>query len=257
MAETTETTQTTPKPVRAFWLPKGKWFDLLPVEIRGSIEGIVDPLYRQLVLEAADPVRCSAGLTVCHLTWLEVLESMEMACRSTSDPEVATREYRNREVAQYLRIAGAKMRALNFLLRLDQFKEKCRRQSDIPPDLFLMPPSGAEDSEGWYSRPEGQREEGRGESEEEGGKREEPKDAVSEIRDSVDKTAVRRVVLPGGPGDFASVEAFRAACERTDRLAILENSDPVNQKAGRRRREGRLGRRKNGRKRRAKAKRPR
>jgi hypothetical protein len=50
----------------------------LPKELRLAIMEIVNPAYQELVLEAAAALARSAGTTLVHLLWLELLQQLEL-----------------------------------------------------------------------------------------------------------------------------------------------------------------------------------
>jgi hypothetical protein len=47
--------ETETEPIRPYWLPAGIDFDSLPNEIKVSISGLINPAYRELVLQAEQP----------------------------------------------------------------------------------------------------------------------------------------------------------------------------------------------------------
>lgn len=116
---------TTANPSRPYWIPDGIDFEALPNALQLAITGIVNPAYQELVLEAADALARSAGTTLVHLLWLELLQQFELGnqlenlvrpnhgCAACADM-----------IAQHLRLVGAKQHTAQFLLRLKVFHEK-------------------------------------------------------------------------------------------------------------------------------------
>ena len=122
-ASTSETTDLdVPRP---YWIPAGVDFDSLSAELRAAIMGVVNPAYQSLVLEAAAGLEQSTGLTIVHLLWLEVLDQIELGQsfeNGKGDPEAS--EKRIGMIERYIRMAGAKTKTSNFLLRLHEFRQK-------------------------------------------------------------------------------------------------------------------------------------
>lgn len=110
---------------RPFWVPEGVDFDRLPQQLRTAIFDIVDPIYQSLVLEAQDALQKSAGLTVVSLAWLEILDQIRLG-EELRDPDTAIQCSAEREklIARHLRLAGAKIKAASFLLRIHEFRNK-------------------------------------------------------------------------------------------------------------------------------------
>jgi hypothetical protein len=124
--ETTDNTANeTPRP---YWIPVGLEFDSLPAEIRTAIRGVINPAYRELVLEAPDGLQKSAGVTIVSLLWLEILDHVQMG-RELNNPRLmaSTSDDREQLIARHLRLVGAKIKASAFSLRLSEFREKYGR----------------------------------------------------------------------------------------------------------------------------------
>lgn len=110
---------------RPYWIPGGVDFDSLSAELQAAITGVVTPAYQSLVLEAAAGLEQSTGLRIVHLLWLEVLDQVELGQslgNGKGDPE--TSEKRVGLIERYIRMAGAKTKTSNFLLRLQEFRQK-------------------------------------------------------------------------------------------------------------------------------------
>jgi len=114
----------TADPPRPFFVPAGLQFDELPKELQAAVVAIINPAYRQLVLEASDGLERSGGVTVVHLLWLEVLDQLELAKGLESAPHPEASEERAKQIDRHLRLIGAKSKASHFLLRLKEFRRK-------------------------------------------------------------------------------------------------------------------------------------
>lgn len=107
---------------RPYFVPKGVNFEVLPEEVQVAITAVVNPAYRELVLEAGDALQRSAGVTTVHLLWLEILDQVELAKNLPSSPNSETAEEHGKRIDRHLRIVGAKSKASQFLLRLREFQ---------------------------------------------------------------------------------------------------------------------------------------
>ena len=113
-------------PPRPFWIPAGVDFDKLPAGAQVALREIIGPAYVELVASAEGALERSAGLTIVHLMWIEVLQQLEFGCevagtRSGLDYTALT----NYEaLAAHLRVAGAKTKMSSFLLRLKSVQAK-------------------------------------------------------------------------------------------------------------------------------------
>ena len=110
---------------RPFWIPEGVRFDSLPEELKVAISGVINPAYKELVLCASSGLEQSTGLTVVQLLWLEILEQIQIGKvvveNSDEQEDIQKREAM---IARYLRLAGAKNKTSNLLIRLHDFRQK-------------------------------------------------------------------------------------------------------------------------------------
>lgn len=108
---------------RPFWIPPGLDFDRLPEALQAAITEIVEPMYRELVVQARNGLEKGTGLTVVHLCCLEILDQIQLG-RSTEDAASTTKtaEDRCKLIAQHLRLVQAKIKASGFLHRLQKFR---------------------------------------------------------------------------------------------------------------------------------------
>ena len=129
-----ENNQESEKPsfLRPYWYPDSNFEDL-PENMRLAIEGLVGPAYQEMVMGARDTLDQLTGISVVHLAHLEILDQLQLA----DELPTAAPEERQAKVASHVRLSGAKLRAMSFLLRL----RKARGKSD--PNT--LPPQGPGD----------------------------------------------------------------------------------------------------------------
>lgn len=126
-----------PDPSVPYWIPPGVDLADMPAELKAALAGVINPAYRELVLEAKPGLPQSTGLSIVHLLWMEVLDQLELAEPPPDlnlDPLAALRDNRATTIARHLRLVGAKLKASELLLRLDQFKFACQRLKPEAPD---------------------------------------------------------------------------------------------------------------------------
>lgn len=139
-----------PLPPRPFWIPPGFDFASLPVGVQEAVIEIVGPLYRGLVLQARTSLQRAAGLTVVHLTWLEILETVQLG-HGTVDAVSAAGppEERLQLIAQHVRLAGAKIKSTELLIRLESFASRWGRDVGPPePQTLSADPLGSFQEDG-------------------------------------------------------------------------------------------------------------
>jgi hypothetical protein len=107
-----------------YWIPAGVELDNLPPELVKAIAEVINPAYRELVVLARPGLAQSTGLTVVHLLWLEIIDHLQLAGKTCSnDPlEILGGESRQTIIARHLRLVHSKLKASEFLLRLNAFK---------------------------------------------------------------------------------------------------------------------------------------
>jgi hypothetical protein len=121
-----------------FWLADSKMkFDELPKSVQAAITEIVEPAYREFVIEAPSTMERVAGLSVVFQLNLEVIDQLELGTQMTfsSDSDDAAREAWEKTLVRHLRLIGAKQKSLGFLQRLRH-------------ERFARGPLGWEDNEG-------------------------------------------------------------------------------------------------------------
>ena len=110
---------------RPYWWPEGIPIDQLPGNLRAAIEGLIQPAYEKLVVAARPGAEQSTGATIVNLLWLEVLQQTELGrdlVGSGQQPERLVKH--ERSIARMLRLAGAKIKASDFLHRLHSHRHK-------------------------------------------------------------------------------------------------------------------------------------
>jgi hypothetical protein len=106
--------------------------DELPTELRAVIEGVLTPAYKDLVLGARPGVEQGAGLTVVGMLWLELLEYFELGRSSFSEDSDDGPDRKEKSIARLLRLAGAKLKASDVLLRLRDARRRWAKESGVP-----------------------------------------------------------------------------------------------------------------------------
>jgi hypothetical protein len=121
-----------PRPDIPHWIRNdGRW-ERLPPGIRETALQILVPAYRQFVLEAPNELERTVGLTLVHLTWLEICEQIKLA--DTSQPGSFEsiignpREMFNR----HLRLTMAKCQTAGMLQRLQVAQTSLRKSLAAP-----------------------------------------------------------------------------------------------------------------------------
>ena len=129
---------------RPYFLPGGEEFDEWPVELQRAIVDVIGPAYQELVLDARPGLAQSTGVTIVHLLWLETLEHVKLARlghgiveKDPNDPQGIKamlaeldgppRESREALIERNLRIVTTKIKACEFLVKLQQFKAQWPR----------------------------------------------------------------------------------------------------------------------------------
>ena len=118
--------QATAPSTRPFFVPAGIDFESLSDPVKIAFTALVEPTYQELVMGATSALERSAGTTLTFLLALEVIDqvtlgrSMEVA----ATPNDAATSAREKTMAGFLRLIGAKQRVENFLLRLSVLRAK-------------------------------------------------------------------------------------------------------------------------------------
>lgn len=114
------TTEAAEPRVRPYFLPEGIDFDTLPEAVKVAFETIVEPAYSELVLGAGNALERALGATFSFLLAEEVLNHFEIGHKMnlTQTQLDADREARDKAMARFLKLLGAKNAALHALIRI-------------------------------------------------------------------------------------------------------------------------------------------
>ena len=112
-------------PSRPYWVPEGVNFDKLPRGLQIAIVAMINPAYKQLVLEAPSILERTAGLSYVHALWLEVLQQYELGVKMarTLDKGDNT-EAQQEAIGRHLHLLSAKLKMGKFLIQLQNQREK-------------------------------------------------------------------------------------------------------------------------------------
>lgn len=127
-------------PNRPPWIPAGVELERVPPQVLRAVEQVVLPAYRDLVLEAADPLERSLGTTLVHLLWLEIVQQHELSREYYAFSVVLDLPMNTRGmIAEHLHLIDSKIRAGSFLLRLREIRARLGRSAGSMPPV-LPPP---------------------------------------------------------------------------------------------------------------------
>lgn len=123
---TEEETDPPCSPVRPYWIPRGIDFESFTEEQQMALTAIVNPAYRGLVLGAASGLEQSTGTTIVFLLWMELLKQLKLgASLSAAECDQEGADDLEKDIARYFQIVGAKTKASQFFLRLNEYRAKC------------------------------------------------------------------------------------------------------------------------------------
>ena len=109
--------------LRPYWIADNMDIDALPAGLRLAISEILEPAYRELVIEAATALERATGASFVHLLYLELQEQFNLG--HTMPGTAVNGQVVNRQAAldRLLRLIGAKQKAANFLQRIKEWRE--------------------------------------------------------------------------------------------------------------------------------------
>jgi hypothetical protein len=112
--------------VRPYFVPASVDYAALPEPVQLAFSAIIQPTYDELVLGAASALARSAGVSLCFLLAIEVLDQFEIGEQLSflGISHDADRDQRDRTIARHLRLVGAKQHAASFLLRLETLRDR-------------------------------------------------------------------------------------------------------------------------------------
>jgi hypothetical protein len=128
-----------PSSPRPYWWPAGVSIDELPESLRIAVEGIIQPIYQNLVVAARPGLEQSTGATIVSLLWIEILQQTELGkdlLAAGEGPEPLRKH--EKAIARLLRLAGAKLKATELLMRLESHRQKMA--SGLPAAAAAMAP---------------------------------------------------------------------------------------------------------------------
>jgi len=119
-----------PSPVPA-WVPDGTDLEYVPDRVKQSMREIVQPLYDRLVVEARHPLDRSLGMTLAHMTWLEILDEEDHRREYTEILSVLKlAQNRESKIQHHVRMLEAKIRVGKFLLQLEETRRRWDREDE-------------------------------------------------------------------------------------------------------------------------------
>jgi len=121
------------RPDQPPWLPTGPELRSVPPEVRQTIETLVEPFYRERVLNARNHIDRSVGFSMAHILWMEIVGQLQMR-EECPDVEAVLGFAPERRacVADQLRLIDTKIRAANFLARAREIRHR-HSKSSAPP----------------------------------------------------------------------------------------------------------------------------
>lgn len=109
--------------VRPYFIPASVNYGDLPPAVQAAIEAIVEPSYREFVLGATGSLERSAGVSLCFLLCLEILEQFELGnSLNFGVDESKPAAERDQQITRHLRLLGAKQQSASFLMKIRIFR---------------------------------------------------------------------------------------------------------------------------------------
>lgn len=99
---------------------------MLPPRLQRAVIEIINPAYRELVLEETGALARTSGLSYMHLLWLELVEQFELGkymWRKGPLYQKSTEVYKQ-GVARQLRLVNSRDKLAKFLLQVKAFRAK-------------------------------------------------------------------------------------------------------------------------------------
>jgi hypothetical protein len=124
--------QAKPRPKNTpLWSPDGVDLDVVPPEVKQAIEELVQPIYEQYVVNAADSLEKSLGASIAHLLWLEILDQFDIKREYTKYDAVLNASLNRPEmIERHLRLIGSKLQLGYFLIRLKELRKSFAEQDN-------------------------------------------------------------------------------------------------------------------------------
>jgi hypothetical protein len=114
------------------WLPGGQQWKQIPKELRSAVVKILTPAYHRFVVDAPGELERSVGLTLVHLTWLELCGQLQMAS-AVSDPTSAAAILQDPDdlIDRHLRLVTTKCQTSELLMKLRIMSEMFPRHPAV------------------------------------------------------------------------------------------------------------------------------
>jgi hypothetical protein len=125
MEEKCNQTPEVPEAPRPYWWPEAVPIDQLPGNLRAAVEGLIQPNYEEMVVAARPGLEQSTGATIVNLMLIEVLQQVELGkdlLGAGQEPERLRKH--EKSIGRLLRLAGAKTKATELLMRLQAHRQK-------------------------------------------------------------------------------------------------------------------------------------
>lgn len=108
------------------WLPEGANYKALPPRLQRAITEIINPAYRELVLEEPSALARTSGLSFMYLLWLEMIEQFELGKYMwlKGSPFNMSSEVYERGIARHLRLVATRDKFAKFLLQVKVARAK-------------------------------------------------------------------------------------------------------------------------------------
>ena len=122
------------------WTPQGEDLKFVPPEVKQAIVDLIEPIYRQTVLGAADPLEKSLGVSLTHLLWLEILDQFDIKKEYVAiELRLEINGNRQDAIAHHLRLLESKIRIGQFLLHWREFCERMALRAPPPAPPLPLP----------------------------------------------------------------------------------------------------------------------
>jgi hypothetical protein len=119
------------------WAPDDVDLNVVPQEVQQAVAELVQPLYNQFVIGAADALEKSIGVTISHLLWLEILEQFDIKREYIKiDALLKIPGNRHDTIDRHLRLIDSKLRVGYFLVRIREHKNRIQHgdHPNFPPE---------------------------------------------------------------------------------------------------------------------------
>jgi hypothetical protein len=115
---------TEPPADKPLWLPADVDPASLPTGLRQAFKEIVNPAYKELVLEAPTALQRTVGLSYMHLIWLALVEQVALGKYLWHKPRPESIDTYQQISRGHLQLVGAKDKLAKFLLQAQHLHQK-------------------------------------------------------------------------------------------------------------------------------------